>query len=125
MSFINQHQESLEELQQLLTQLRFLNSEEAKAIFALMEQDTFDDIDCLNMSEEEEKLLHVLYQLSSFICSQNFFTESFQKPFQNVKNQLEPLFIDTTEYLNREPNKSILLRSLKQYEEGNFREIDL
>ncbi len=90
-----------------------------------MEQDTFDDIDCLNMSEEDEKLLHVLYQLSSFICSQNFFTESFQKPFQNAKNQLEPLFMDTTEYLNREPNKSILLRSLKQYEEGNFREIDL
>ena len=43
--------------------------------------------------------------------------------YTNVKKRLYPLFEDATTYLMKEPNKTILLNSINQYESGKAREV--
>lgn len=98
--------------------LRFLESEEAQETLLAMEQATFDDLDVLNLTEEEENELKMLYDLSVLISRMGLLAEKFVKPFENIRKRLEPLFIDQTTYLLQEPNAQKLAKSLQEVQEG-------
>ncbi|WP_448529609.1 hypothetical protein [Raineya sp.] len=98
--------------------LRFLESEEAQEALLAMEQATFDDLDVLNLTEDEENELKLLYELSVLITRIGLLAEKFIKPFENIRKRLEPLFIDQNTYLLQEPNAQKLAKSLQEVQEG-------
>jgi hypothetical protein len=115
--------ENVKYLAQLQSLMQFIQSEECKEILEEMGKDDFSSLDVTTMTEEEENLLKFVYQ-SSFLNGADIFPEYVKEAFANVRKRLQPLFEDQTEYLMREPNGSILLKSLEEVKNDKLHAVD-
>lgn len=125
----NETIKNFEKLKTLVQAVEVLNREEWKEIFAVAGKGMFDDIDVLEMSEKEEEDLKYLYDFSVMLETQmgNYgalFPVHIVEAISRIKNELKPLFQDATEYLNTEPNKTLLELSIQQAKEGKLREVN-
>ncbi len=111
------------EMPQLVASMQFLFSEEGKEYFAQMAEDDFEYLDLDNLSQETEQQLKNLYEISLLVLSFDMFPAHIKAAYTNVKKRLYPLFEDATTYLMQEPNNTILLNSINQYESGKAREV--
>ncbi len=111
------------EIPKLVASMQILFSEEGKKNFTEMAEDDFEYLDLENLSQETEQQLKNLYEISLVVLSFDMFPEHIKAAYTNIKKRLYPLFEDTTTYLTQEPNNSILLNSINQYESGKAREV--
>lgn len=116
--------ESVKYLSQMQSSMDFIFSEEGKRMFREMSQESFENLDVLNLTEEEEKTLLFLYKASDWGKNFNFLPQYVLDAFENIRKRLAPLFIDQTAYLLQEPNKNVLLESIEQAKKGKLTKVD-
>ena len=117
-------QENKKEFALLNSLAQILDISKINTLLDELEKETFEDIDTVNLSLEDELSLKTLYDLSSFIIDSGFFSDKITRAYKNARNRLEPLFIDQTTYLMQEPNGTKLMQSVEDIKNGKVYEVD-
>lgn len=111
------------EIAQITAYMQLICADDWKEHFAKLAKQDFSDLDLDELSLQEEQELHVLYKQSVLIVALNCFPAHIMTGCAHIVAQLSPLFEDTTAYLSKEPNNTVLLNSIAQYEHGEVKEI--
>lgn len=111
------------EFAQVVASMQILFSEKWKEHFAEMATYNFEEMDLDSLNEQQEQQFRSIYNISLLVLSLDGLPAHIIAAFENIKKCLYPLFEDATTYLTQEPNNTVLLNSISQYEVGKAREI--